>query len=57
MAKKIDAASPRKATMAGRSKASSLAPSAETRRMAGVSKIPGADRREAAVRGLIERAR
>lgn len=44
---------PRKATMAKRAKASSVARSAESRRLPEVSKIPGAARREAAVRGLI----
>lgn len=52
-----NAAAPRRATMAGRSGASSVAKSAETRRLAEVSRIPGADRRKAAVRELIDRAR
>lgn len=57
MAMTSNNATPRKATMADRSGASSVARSAETRRLAEVSQIRGAARREAAVRELIDRAR
>lgn len=57
MAMTSNNATPRKATMADRSGSSSVARSAETRRLAEVSQIRGAARREAAVRELIQRAR
>ena len=47
----------RKSKLANSNKGSSIARSAESRRMAGLSKIPTAARREAAVRTLIERSK